>query len=112
MQHNVKILKKKIGAGLLEIAEDRIAEVLKHHKDARVEEKPSTITLKIILTPEDGGSQFDFEVKSGIAFAPRRGVSGTLYAGFDGIDGDVPKVAEINQGVITFDEDAVESPIS
>jgi hypothetical protein len=86
-QHSIRLAETKLGAALIEIAEDRLADVIRHYADATASERASKIKLEITVTPADGRrEQFGFAVSGTTALSPRQTFETSLYAGINGHD--------------------------
>lgn len=71
----------KPAQAMLEIAEDRIGDAIRHMKDVTtVDCKPSEVNIKIVLTPNAARDQFGITVSGAAKFSPREGAQSTLFA--------------------------------
>jgi len=93
-QHNVQLLNTRPGRALMEIAEDRLAEVGEHYQDAAVQGKASVITIKLTVTPDERRERMNIAVNSSVTLAPRKGFQGDVFVGLNA-DGEV-QIAEFN----------------
>jgi hypothetical protein len=66
---------------MLEIAEDRIADTIRHMKDVTtLDGKASEVNIKIVITPNAARDQFGITVSGAAKFSPREGAQSTLFA--------------------------------
>lgn len=84
----------KVAQALLEIAEDRIADAIRHMKDVTtLEGKPSEVTIKIAVTPNAARDQFSLSVAGGVKLSGRYSAQSTLFAD---MNGDEVEFSEFN----------------
>lgn len=84
MADRINLAEIRLGKAVHEIIGDRLADVIRHHKDPLVKEgKPSTITVKIQVLPENDGIQLATNVTSSVALAPRKQFSAVMYGGLN-----------------------------
>lgn len=81
-KHEVRLDRTKIGRGVQEILEDRLADVLLHYQDPMCSEKASEITIKLKVTPiDEARDQFALELSGGTRVSARKSVAVTMFAG-------------------------------
>lgn len=92
MAKHISLEGTELALGLLELVEDGVAEIVKHHQDPKVANgKSSVITLTITVTPSDRRDKNSIKMGRAMKLAVRDTASfdGTLYARMVGDDVEV-----------------------
>lgn len=68
-------------AAMMEIAEDRVADAIKHLTDVTTADgKPCTVDIKITITPNLARNMFGITVSGGMRLSARPGAESTIFA--------------------------------
>jgi hypothetical protein len=73
----------RLAMGLNEIVEDNIKQAIRHMQDVTTEEKPSVLTIKITLLPNERRNFFAAAISCTTTLSPRKTFKSEIFGGVD-----------------------------
>ena len=92
-----------LGQSILEMAEDRYKEIVRHHQDLGIDSNSSSFTLKVGIVVDERGQRFDYTVSSLASLAVRKPFRSVLFSSVEA-DGSVD--------IVEFDPGQLRIPFS